>query len=423
MSLLTPNQQTFAREFARGTGLDPGVVGSWLLAEQSGSAAHYYEGKGYNNWLNIANTDSGPASGAHSSVWRNPVSAARESANWMRGQGRIAHEYGAPATGIRNILHTAGQGKDAEINAIANSGWASSGYNGGSTLRQLYNELGGERAKLMAGASRMVVPKISAAAEAVRRGAPSAEPGMKPQEPNILGLIALINQGMMTSPEPGQFTRQSITPVAARGEEEKEPLPNEPETEANYDESIEGQLQKNFDLMSQHFEEDQSLKQGQEARAAVEHPTEATPLEHPGAVHVGQTQLRGFLPHGAKLVLNRIDQGQDIQTNTGGAILAPGDGVVVHTLNNPGGFGFNYPVVRFTSGPWRGREVYIGHTHSVLKEGDHFRAGQILSRTGTGTPREGNARTPGWAEIGLWGPSGPTGNGAEMARMMGLGNR
>jgi hypothetical protein len=99
--------------------------------------------------------------------------------------------------------------------------------------------------------------------------------------------------------------------------------------------------------------------------------------------------------------MGRIDQGQDIATNPGGPVTAPGDGVVVAVHNNPGGFGENYPVVRFTTGPLAGRTVYIGHTHSALKVGDTFKAGQTLSHTGYGTPKEGNARTPGWAEIGL----------------------
>lgn len=145
VALLAPKQQQFASAFAAQTGLNPRVVSSWLLAEQSGSAAKFYEGKGYNNWLNIARTDSGDAGGAHSGVWSNPASAAKASAEWIKGQGQIAHEYGKPAAGIMSILHTAGKGPQEQIKAIAGSGWASSGYNGGSTLTQLYSQLGGER--------------------------------------------------------------------------------------------------------------------------------------------------------------------------------------------------------------------------------------------------------------------------------------
>ena len=138
---LSPDQAKFVVTLSHATGLNPRVVGAWALAEQSGSAAKYYEGKGYNDWLNIANTDSGPASGAHSSVWRDPVTAAKATAEWLKGSGQIAKEYGAPAQGIRNILDTAGRGPEQQIQSIAHSGWASSGYDGGATLRALYGEV------------------------------------------------------------------------------------------------------------------------------------------------------------------------------------------------------------------------------------------------------------------------------------------
>src|SRR5438552_3764161 len=134
---LTRGQQVFAGTFARETGLDPRVVGAWLKAEQSGSAAESYDRRGYYNWLNIARTDSGDAGGAHSGVWRDPNTAAKASAEWIKGSGRIAHEYGSPAPGIRGILHSAGRSPEDQIRAIAGSGWASSGYNGGNTLRTL----------------------------------------------------------------------------------------------------------------------------------------------------------------------------------------------------------------------------------------------------------------------------------------------
>lgn len=125
--------------------------------------------------------------------------------------------------------------------------------------------------------------------------------------------------------------------------------------------------------------------------------------------------LAGFLPPGAPLTIKRIDQGQDIATKPGGPITAPGDGTVIAVNQNPGGFGNSYPVVKFTSGPLAGQSVYIGHTHSTLKVGDHFKAGDVLSHTGYGTAAEGNARVPGWAEIGLWGPGGPLGHGSSGA--------
>lgn len=139
MAALTKNQQIFRDEFASRTGLDRRFVGAWMLAEQSGSAAQNYDKRGYNNWLNIGNTDSLVASGGSfkSNVWADPRAAARASAQWMRGAGPVAKSYGRPAAGITRILSTAGKGADAQIRALSTSGWASSGYNGGSVLRQL----------------------------------------------------------------------------------------------------------------------------------------------------------------------------------------------------------------------------------------------------------------------------------------------
>lgn len=139
MAALTRKQQIFRDEFARLTGLNRRFVGAWLLAEQSSSAAQNYDRRNYNNWLNIGNTDSLVASGGSfkSSVWADPRRAAKASADWMRGRGPVAKSYGRPAAGITRILSTAGKGPEAQIRALASSGWASSGYNGGNTLRQL----------------------------------------------------------------------------------------------------------------------------------------------------------------------------------------------------------------------------------------------------------------------------------------------
>lgn len=139
---LTGGQAKFASVFSRETGLNPQVVGAWLLAEQSGSAARGYESRGYNNWLNIANTDSGPKGGANSNVWKNPETAGKASAEWMRGQGQIAREYGKPASSITAILGSHGEVPHRQIQAIANSGWASSGYEHGNTLSQLLGQVG-----------------------------------------------------------------------------------------------------------------------------------------------------------------------------------------------------------------------------------------------------------------------------------------
>src|SRR5690348_1007941 len=56
---LTAGQQQFASRLAERTGLDPGVISAWLLAEESGDAAKSRQTANNNDWLNIGYTDSG----------------------------------------------------------------------------------------------------------------------------------------------------------------------------------------------------------------------------------------------------------------------------------------------------------------------------------------------------------------------------
>jgi hypothetical protein len=119
--------------------------------------------------------------------------------------------------------------------------------------------------------------------------------------------------------------------------------------------------------------------------------------ERPAAPQMGGSKLGGFLPKSAKLELKRIDQGRDIQTSPGQALLAPGDGEVVAVKADPSGFGPDYPVVTFRTGRLAGTTWYLGHTDTVLKRGESFRAGQPIARTS----KTGHNAPPGWAEIGL----------------------
>lgn len=131
-------------------------------------------------------------------------------------------------------------------------------------------------------------------------------------------------------------------------------------------------------------------------------PAQAATPSLPGVPQrpsTGGGKLGGFLSSNAELQINRIDRGRDIKTNPGGPIIAPGDGEVIAVKSDPGGYGPDYPVVRFTNGPMAGTSWFLGHTHSALKPGDRFKAGQTLSHTGT--HGVGNATVPGWAELGL----------------------
>jgi hypothetical protein len=137
-SQLTSGQQQFAARLAANTGLDPGVISAWLLAEESGGAAQSREAQNNNDWLNIGYTDSGTY-GSADSIWSNPITAADATAGWLKGQGTIPG-YGTASSGIQAILGTAGQPAAAQIAALQNSGWASSGY---PSLPSLYQQVAG----------------------------------------------------------------------------------------------------------------------------------------------------------------------------------------------------------------------------------------------------------------------------------------
>jgi hypothetical protein len=107
----------------------------------------------------------------------------------------------------------------------------------------------------------------------------------------------------------------------------------------------------------------------------------------------------GFLPKGATYSPGRADQGRDGSTSPGGAIVAPGAGKVLKIGSDPNGFGPRYPIVQFSSGPYAGRTIYLGHTLAALPAGASFQPGTVLSHTGT--QGVGNATTPGWFEIGF----------------------
>src|ERR1700748_2649673 len=135
-TMLTTGQQQFASRLATDTGLDPGVVSAWVLAEESGGAAVSRQSAGNNDWLNIGYTDSGTL-GASGSVWSDRISAADATAGWLKGQNTIPG-YGTASAGIQSILSTAGQPAATQIAALQNSGWASSGY---PSLPSLYQQV------------------------------------------------------------------------------------------------------------------------------------------------------------------------------------------------------------------------------------------------------------------------------------------
>ncbi|HEY9714297.1 MAG TPA: hypothetical protein V6C72_12580, partial [Chroococcales cyanobacterium] len=136
-SLLTQNQQAFVEELAKKTGLDANVLGAQVLSEESGSAAQSREAAGNNDWLNIGYTDSGQR-GTSNSVWfGDPKAAADATAAWISGKWDDPG-FGTAAPGIQDILKTAGQSPETQMQAIKDSGWASGGY---TNLESVYQEI------------------------------------------------------------------------------------------------------------------------------------------------------------------------------------------------------------------------------------------------------------------------------------------
>lgn len=134
-SPLTKNQQAFAARFSGDTGLDPGVVTAWLLAEESGTAAQARDKANDNNWLNIGSDGITIRSDR---IWSDPLAAADATADWLMGQLSVPN-YGRATLSVQLIINTAGQPAKTQIQAIQRSGWAQSAY---PDLPTLYAEFG-----------------------------------------------------------------------------------------------------------------------------------------------------------------------------------------------------------------------------------------------------------------------------------------
>lgn len=131
---LTEGQKKFVRRVAAKTGLNSKVIAAQVFTEMNGGAAQARERAGNHNWLNIAYYDSGPGSITKSKVWSDPIRAADATADFFKGK-----RFG-PSQGIRNIIKTAGESPEAQIAAIAKSGWATNpAY--GSTIRAVWQHI------------------------------------------------------------------------------------------------------------------------------------------------------------------------------------------------------------------------------------------------------------------------------------------
>ena len=101
----------FINQLARETGLNPRVVAAWTKSEGGNSFGDY-------NLLNIGHTGSGPNSAAANGDFADPVSAAKATAAFLRG------EWGGAGADIPRIVERArGQDPTTQIRVIEQSGW------------------------------------------------------------------------------------------------------------------------------------------------------------------------------------------------------------------------------------------------------------------------------------------------------------
>lgn len=118
--------------------LDAKGLGAWMLSEQNGDAAQYYDDNGFYNYLNIGVIEAAgdPWTRTDTSadpVWQqSPEDAAKATARFIRGQ-----EFG-PSELIKQILPTA-KGKDgaAVLDAVNASDWAGAKYGNYDALDEI----------------------------------------------------------------------------------------------------------------------------------------------------------------------------------------------------------------------------------------------------------------------------------------------
>lgn len=229
MPRLSASQQQFVTGVASRTGLSPRVVAAWVVAEEGYRKTPV--GHDDHNWLNIGNTDTQWHGGGNS--WADPNRAARLTAKWIKGEYSVPG-FGRAAPGIRRIVRTAGQSPTVQIQAIANSGWASSGYEGGSTLRNLYHQIqgvgdrppatsvasGGTRSSRMATPSRTITTTDDSGR---RQAIAQALLGSKSVDPLKLAVASVSTPAVVTKTTiPGMPGQQPVQAQQAGGDKVSE---------------------------------------------------------------------------------------------------------------------------------------------------------------------------------------------------------
>lgn len=144
---LGPNQERFSARLAKLTGLNLDVVRAWVHAEQPYDSPATGQMMPYNDWLNIGWTSAGRAQITYAPDWASPDQAAARTAEWLQGTWGDQYGYRA-APSIRGILKAAGESPAQQIEAIQQSGWASSGY---PALVSSYNAVRGSSSNPLGG--------------------------------------------------------------------------------------------------------------------------------------------------------------------------------------------------------------------------------------------------------------------------------
>ena len=148
------------------------------------------------------------------------------------------------------------------------------------------------------------------------------------------------------------------------------------------------------------------------SRSEVRPVVAAPAVPHTGTLHL--SSANGFVfpflaGHAGPPSTWTQDQGVDLAARGYGCgsaavLVAVGDGTVIQ--EGISGFGPTAPVIRMSSGPFAGRNVYYGHTgRDYVAVGAHVHAGEPIAEVGCGDV--GYSSAP-HLEIGVSVPGGPS---------------